>query len=55
MKLTIERTALLRSLNHVQSVVARRPPIPLLSEVPVVAGDNYLAWPATDLDRAVID
>jgi len=30
MKLTIERAALLRSLNHVQSVVERRNTIPIL-------------------------
>ena len=33
MKLTIERTALLHSLGHVQSVVERRNTIPILSNV----------------------
>ena len=33
MKLTIERTALLKSLSHVQSVVERRNTIPILSNV----------------------
>src|SRR3546814_18641421 len=33
MKITIERGALLKSLNHVQSVVERRNTIPILSNV----------------------
>ena len=41
MKLTIERAALLRSLNHVQSVVERRNTIPILSNVKLVADKGY--------------
>ena len=33
MRLTIERAALLRSLQHVQSVVERRNTIPILSNL----------------------
>ncbi|MFP6709647.1 MAG: hypothetical protein VCE75_27210, partial [Alphaproteobacteria bacterium] len=33
MKLTIERSALLRALGHVQNVVERRNTIPILSNV----------------------
>lgn len=50
MKLTIERTALLRSLGHVQSVVERRNTIPILSNVLVSAQGDSLKLTATDLD-----
>ncbi len=50
MKLTIERSALLRSLGHVQSVVERRNTIPILSNVKVEARDGRLHLNATDMD-----
>jgi DNA polymerase III subunit beta len=55
MKLTIERTALLSSLNHVQSVVERRNTIPILSNILLNARDGYLGLTATDLDIAIND
>lgn len=55
MKLTIERTALLRSLGHVQSVVERRNTIPILSNVLLEASDDALRLTATDLDLAVVE
>lgn len=55
MKLTIERSALLRSLAHVQSVVERRTTIPILSNVQLVAADNSLSLTATDLDLAIVE
>lgn len=55
MRLTIERSALLRSLAHVQSVVERRNTIPILSNVQLVAQDGSLNLTATDLDLAVVD
>jgi DNA polymerase-3 subunit beta len=55
MKLTIERTALLTSLNHVQSVVERRNTIPILSNILLDARDGYLGLTATDLDIAISD
>ncbi|WP_373087939.1 DNA polymerase III subunit beta [Sneathiella sp.] len=55
MKLTIERTALLTSLNHVQSVVERRNTIPILANVLFDARDGYLGLTATDLDIAIND
>ncbi len=55
MKLTIERAALLRSLNHVQSVVERRNTIPILSNVLIEAGDGVLSLTATDLDLSVVE
>ncbi|HEX4890228.1 MAG TPA: DNA polymerase III subunit beta [Alphaproteobacteria bacterium] len=53
MKFTIERTVLLRSLGHVQSIVERRTTIPILSNVLLQARDGKLDLTATDLDIAV--
>jgi len=53
MKLTIERSALLKSLGHVQSVVERRNTIPILSNVKMEAGGEALNLNATDMDLAV--
>lgn len=50
MRLTIERSALLKALNHVQSVVERRNTIPILSNVLVAAHGDSLKLTATDLD-----
>jgi DNA polymerase-3 subunit beta len=55
MKLTIERSALLRSLAHVQSVVERRNTIPILSNVQLVAENGVLSLTATDLDLAIVE
>jgi DNA polymerase III subunit beta len=55
MKLTIERAALLKSLNHVQSVVERRNTIPILSNVLFEAENGALRLKATDLDLEVIE
>ncbi|MBY0564892.1 MAG: DNA polymerase III subunit beta [Hyphomonadaceae bacterium] len=50
MRLTIERSALLKALNHVQSVVERRNTIPILSNVLMSAQGDTLRLTATDLD-----
>ncbi len=55
MKLTIERAALLKSLNHVQSVVERRNTIPILSNVLFEAEEGVLRLKASDLDIEVIE
>lgn len=55
MKLTIERAALLKALNHVQSVVERRNTIPILSNVLLTTGDGVLRLTATDLDIEVAE
>ncbi|MEX0839980.1 MAG: DNA polymerase III subunit beta [Parvibaculum sp.] len=55
MKITIERGALLKSLNHVQSVVERRNTIPILSNVLIKAADGQLSLTATDLDIEVVE
>ena len=56
MKATIERTTLLKSLSHVQSVVERRNTIPILSNVLIEASaDGTLKLMATDLDLQVVE
>ncbi|MDH3335672.1 MAG: DNA polymerase III subunit beta [Rhodospirillaceae bacterium] len=55
MKLTIERSALLKSLGHVQNVVERRNTIPILSNVKISARDGKLSLNATDMDLDIID
>lgn len=55
MKLTIERTALLKSLAHVQSVVERRNTIPILSNVLVEAKGDRVAFTATDMDLTIVE
>ena len=53
MKLSIDRAALLRSLNHVQSVVERRNTIPILSNVLMKADDGVLSMSSTDMDLEI--
>lgn len=53
MKLTIERAALMRSLNHVQSVVERRNTIPILSNVLLKADGDSLSMTTTDMDLEI--
>ena len=55
MKLTIERTDLLRSLGHVQSVVERRNTIPILSNVKIEADGDMLSLNATDMDLDIVE
>ena len=55
MKVTIERSALLKSLSHVQSVVEKRNTIPILSNVLIDATGPVLTLSATDLDIAVVE
>lgn len=55
MRVTIERSAFLRALTHVQSVVERRNTIPILSNVLLQAGDGHLKLTATDLDIEIVE
>ena len=58
MKLTIERSAFLRALGHVQNVVERRNTIPILSNVQLVADTEPgggLSLTTTDLDLAIVE
>ncbi len=55
MRVTIERSAFLKALNHVQSVVERRNTIPILSNVLVQANGGQLKLTATDLDIEIVE
>lgn len=55
MRVTLERSSLLKSLNHVQRVVERRNTIPILSNVLLQAEDGMLRLKATDLDLEVTE
>jgi DNA polymerase-3 subunit beta len=50
MKFTLERSALLKSLGHVQSVVERRNTIPILANVLIRASSNDVSFAATDME-----
>ena len=53
MKITIDRAALMRALNHVQSAVERRTTIPILSNVLMKAEDGVLTLATTDMDLEI--
>jgi DNA polymerase III subunit beta len=55
MRVTLERSNLLKSLNHVHRVVERRNTIPILSNVLLKASDASLEMKATDLDLEVTE
>src|SRR5580693_7439065 len=55
MKVTVERSELLKSLSHVHRVVERRNTIPILANVLIRAEGATLALKATDLDLEVIE
>lgn len=55
MKFTIERSQLLKSLNHVQSVVEKRNTIPVLSNVLLSAKGESLVLKATDMDIEITE
>jgi DNA polymerase-3 subunit beta len=55
MKVTLERTALLKALGHVHRVVERRNTIPILSNVLLSATGEGLQLKATDLDLEVTE
>ena len=55
MRVTVERSHLLRSLSHVHRVVERRNTIPILSNVLVRADGARLTLKATDLDLEVTE
>ena len=55
MRVTVERAALARSLNHVHRVVERRTTIPILSNILVKADGQSLNLKATDLDIEVVE
>jgi len=50
MKVTIERSVLLKALGHVHRIVERRNTIPILANVLIEAADGKLTLKSTDLD-----
>ncbi len=50
MKITLERSALLKALSHLHRVVERRNTIPILSNVLIEAKPGQVEFKATDLD-----
>jgi len=55
MKVTVERSELLKSLGHVHRVVERRNTIPILANVLIRANRSKLGLKATDLDLEVYE
>jgi DNA polymerase-3 subunit beta len=55
MKVTVERSELLKSLGHVHRVVERRNTIPILANVLIRAESGSMSLKATDLDLEVIE
>lgn len=55
MKLLIERSTLMRSLSHVQSVVERRNAMPILSNVRIDVTGEEMSLLATDMDLQVVE
>ncbi|MBR2689576.1 MAG: DNA polymerase III subunit beta [Aquamicrobium sp.] len=55
MRIILERSNLLKSLNHVHRVVERRNTIPILSNVLLMAEGGSLEMKATDLDLEVTE
>src|SRR5260370_40461668 len=55
MKVTVERSELLKSLGHVHRVVERRNTIPILANVLLQGDRSKLSLKATDLDIEVTD
>ena len=55
MKISIERSALLKALGQAQSVVERRNTIPILANVLIEAEGDAVSFRATDLDIEVVD
>jgi len=55
MKITVERSELLKSLGHVHRVVERRNTIPILANLLIKADGGKLSRKATDLDLEVTD
>ena len=53
MKVTIERSVLLKALGHVHRIVERRNTIPILANVLIEAAGGKLALKSTDLDLEV--
>jgi DNA polymerase-3 subunit beta len=53
MKVTVERSALLKALGHAGAVVKRKNTIPVLSNVLIEAGEDGLRLTASDLEMQI--
>lgn len=55
MRFTIERSTLLKTLSHVQSIVEKRNTIPVLSNVRIEALGDGINFKATDMDTEITE
>ncbi len=55
MRVTLERSNLLKALNHVHRVVERRNTIPILANVLLKSDGSTLRLKATDLDLEIVE
>lgn len=55
MKFVIEKTVLLKTLNHVQNIVEKRNTVPVLSNVRIEAGNEGISFKATDMDTEITE
>ena len=55
MKVTIERSALLKAMSHAQGIVERKNTIPILANVLIEAEGEKVSLRATDLDIEIIE
>ena len=55
MKISVERSVLLKAVGQAQSVVERRNTIPILANVLIEAEGDTVSFRATDLDIEVVD
>lgn len=55
MKITIERSALVKVLGNVQSIVERNNMTPILNNIMIEAGESELQLTATDMSLTIVD
>jgi DNA polymerase-3 subunit beta len=55
MKVTVERSALLKAMSRAQSIVERRTTIPILANVLIHCSEGTISLRTTDLDIEVVD
>ena len=55
MKITVDRSFLLKALSHAHGIVERRTTSPILSNVLLAAHDGHLSITATDLDMSIVE
>ena len=55
MRVTVERSDLLKAMSRAQSIVERRTTIPILANVLIHASKGQISLRTTDLDIEVVD